>query len=109
MWRLCSGSKYAQMTPISRLTTGCSLLRSDSLLVRYSLAWAINRHRPLGGLVSAFCNRPLRDALPVLNEHLEAIDSPGVFLTGEVTGFALIRTAITQGTAVVDEVARRIG
>ncbi len=50
-----------------------------------------------------------RKDIPVLSDHLEVIDRPGVFLAGEVTGFSLIRTAISQGTAVADEIARRAG
>jgi thioredoxin reductase/Pyruvate/2-oxoacid:ferredoxin oxidoreductase delta subunit len=48
-----------------------------------------------------------RTDLPALADDLEAVGSPGVFLAGEVTGFALVRTAVTQGASVGREVARR--
>ena len=48
-----------------------------------------------------------RRDIPAISESLEAKGVPGLFLAGEVTGYALIRTAISHGTAVADEVARR--
>jgi len=48
-----------------------------------------------------------RRDIPAISPSLEARGSPGLFLAGEVTGYALIRTAITHGTSVADEVARR--
>jgi thioredoxin reductase len=50
-----------------------------------------------------------RDDIPVLTDQLEAHGVPGLFLAGEVTGYALIRTAIAHGAAVAAEVACRIG
>lgn len=49
-----------------------------------------------------------RRDIPALDPTLEAPGTPGLFLAGEVTGYALIRTAIAHGTAVADEVARRV-
>jgi len=48
-----------------------------------------------------------RQDLPALADDLQALGGPGVFLAGEVTGFALVRTAVTQGASVGREVARR--
>ncbi len=48
-----------------------------------------------------------RRDLPALDATFEAVGNPSVFLAGEVTGFALVRTAIGHGVAVADEVARR--
>jgi len=48
-----------------------------------------------------------RRDIPAISESLEVRGSPGLFLAGEVTGYALVRTAITHGTSVADEVARR--
>ena len=48
-----------------------------------------------------------RRDIPAITDGLEAKGSPGLFLAGEVSGFALIRTAISQGAVVADEVARR--
>ncbi len=49
-----------------------------------------------------------RDDLPALTESFEVIGSPGLFLAGEVTGYALVRTAITHGVSVAEEIARRV-
>ena len=49
-----------------------------------------------------------RKDIPALTSELEAPDMPGLFLGGEVTGHALIRTAIGHGEAIADEVARRV-
>ncbi len=49
-----------------------------------------------------------RRDIPSLTDSLEAVGSPGLFLAGEVTGFALIRTAISHGAAVAKEVALRM-
>jgi len=48
-----------------------------------------------------------RTDLPAIGDDLEAVGNPGVFLAGEVTGFALVRTAVRQGVSVGREVARR--
>ncbi len=49
-----------------------------------------------------------RRDIPVLTDALEAQGVSGLFLAGEVTGFSLIRTAITHGIAVAREVAGRV-
>jgi dihydropyrimidine dehydrogenase (NAD+) subunit PreT len=49
-----------------------------------------------------------RKDIPALTPEFEVPDLPGVFLGGEVTGHALIRTAIGHGEAIADEVARRV-
>ena len=49
-----------------------------------------------------------RRDIPALVDTFEAKNVAGLFLAGEVTGFALIRTAIMHGTAVADEVADRL-
>lgn len=49
-----------------------------------------------------------RKDIPALSEEFEVPDMPGLFLGGEVTGHALIRTAIGHGEAIADEVARRV-
>ncbi len=50
-----------------------------------------------------------RKDIPALTSQFEAVDSPGLFLAGEVTGHALIRTAVAHGEAVADAVAVRCG
>lgn len=41
---------------------------------------------------------------PVVDDHLESKDVPGVFLAGDLTGLPLIKNAINQGVRVVDRI-----
>lgn len=41
-----------------------------------------------------------REDIPILDENLQASGQPGLFVAGEISGFALIRTAVLQGTQV---------
>ncbi len=50
-----------------------------------------------------------RNDLPALEENLEAVNVSGLYVAGELTGFALVRTAVTHGTAVAEAVARQRG
>ena len=50
-----------------------------------------------------------RTDLPAVTEKFEAVGVPGLYLAGEVTGHALIRTAVAQGTTVADAIADRPG
>ncbi len=63
---------------------------------------------PVEGIALTLADLSNRRDLPALSERFEAPGVPGLFLAGEVTGYALIRTAITHGTTVVEEVARRL-
>lgn len=63
---------------------------------------------PVGAVALTFTDLESRRDLPVLNDSLESPQAAGLFLAGEVTGFALVRAAITQGSAVAAEVARRL-
>ncbi len=49
-----------------------------------------------------------RRDLPAIDERFEAIGVPGLFLAGEITGFALVRTAVQHGAIVAREVALRL-
>ncbi|MDF1839710.1 MAG: NAD(P)-binding domain-containing protein, partial [Planctomycetota bacterium] len=49
-----------------------------------------------------------RRDLPALEPDFEVIGAPGLFLAGEVTGLALVKTAVVQGSAVGKEAARRL-
>jgi thioredoxin reductase/NAD-dependent dihydropyrimidine dehydrogenase PreA subunit len=46
---------------------------------------------------------------PRIDEHLESLDIPGVFLAGDLTGLPLIKNAIGQGTRVMDRIADKFG
>ncbi|MCB9910693.1 MAG: NAD(P)-binding domain-containing protein [Planctomycetes bacterium] len=48
-----------------------------------------------------------RRDIPAIEDDFQVVDTPGLFLAGEVTGMALVRTAVSQGTAVGREVSRR--
>ncbi len=64
---------------------------------------------PTGAIAVELGDISRRKDIPVLTESLESVRTPGVFMAGEVTGYALIRTAVSQGTAVADAVAQRMG
>ncbi len=61
---------------------------------------------PVGAIALTLGDIRDRDDLPALNERQEAVGTPGVYLAGEVTGYALVRTAIQHGVAVAREVHR---
>ncbi len=62
---------------------------------------------PTAGIALTLGDLGDRKDLPALEEDLEAVNVPGLFVAGELSGFALVRTAVTHGTAVADAVARR--
>ncbi|MEY4773231.1 MAG: hypothetical protein RIT40_266, partial [Planctomycetota bacterium] len=63
---------------------------------------------PTGAIVVTLGDVSQRDDIPVVDERFESPRTRGLFLAGEVTGWSLVRTAVVQGTSVVDEVTRRI-
>jgi len=63
---------------------------------------------PTGGIALTLGDLSDRRDLPALTGEFEAVGTPGLFLAGEITGFALVRTAIAQGTAVANAAAARI-
>jgi len=66
------------------------------------------RECPVGAITVTLTNLEKRNDVPVLTEGFEAVGKPGLFLAGEVTALALIKTAVDQGRAVAGEVGRRI-
>lgn len=60
---------------------------------------------PTGGVVVRIGDLEERRDIPALDEHLESPQTPGLYLAGEVTGFALVKTAIEHGTSVAQRVA----
>jgi thioredoxin reductase/Pyruvate/2-oxoacid:ferredoxin oxidoreductase delta subunit len=68
---------------------------------------ACERECPTGAITVRLDGLAEREDVPVLDESLEAVGAPGLFLAGELTAHALIKTAIEHGTAVAREVARR--
>ena len=63
---------------------------------------------PVGAIALTLGDLSDRRDMPALSENLEAVGVPGLFVAGELSGFALVRTAITQGSAVADAVLRRV-
>lgn len=70
---------------------------------------ACERECPVGAITVTLQNLAERRDIPALNPELEAVGCTGLFLAGEVTAHALIKTAVDHGTAVAAEVARRKG
>ncbi len=68
---------------------------------------ACERECPVGAITVTLANLAERRDVPVLAPSLEAVGAPGLFLAGEVTAHALIKTAIEHGTQVAREVASR--
>ena len=62
---------------------------------------------PVGAIAVTLGDLEARKDIPALGPNFESPQVPGLFLAGEVTGFALVRTAIAHGSAVASEVARR--
>jgi dihydropyrimidine dehydrogenase (NAD+) subunit PreT len=63
---------------------------------------------PVGAIALTFGDLTERKDLPALTPDFEAVGKPGLYLAGEVTGFSLIRTAITHGVAVALAAAERV-
>ena len=63
---------------------------------------------PVGAIDLTLGDLQDRTDIPALTDQFEVTHTPGLFLAGEVTGYALIRTAISHGTAVADEVFKRL-
>jgi len=63
---------------------------------------------PVGGIALTLGDLSERKDIPVVGPGNESEGNPGLFLAGEVTGFALVRTALEHGREVAAEVARRI-
>jgi len=61
---------------------------------------------PTSGIAITLGDLSDRTDLPALDEEFQAVGVPGLYLAGEISGFALVRTAVSQGTAVADAVAR---
>lgn len=62
---------------------------------------------PTGGVVVRIGDLEERRDIPALTERLESTQTEGLYLAGEVTGFALVKTAIEHGRDVARHVAAR--
>lgn len=61
---------------------------------------------PVGAIAITLGDLSQRDDIPAVDGDLRVVGSPGLYLAGEVTGFALIRTAIAQGTTAARTAAK---
>lgn len=62
---------------------------------------------PVGAIAVRLGDLKDRKDIPVLQADLQAPAVPGLYLAGEVTGFALVRTAVQHGISVARGVASR--
>lgn len=62
---------------------------------------------PVGAIALTLGDLGDRRDIPVVGPNNESDNAPGLFLAGEITGFALVRTALEHGREVAAEVARR--
>jgi thioredoxin reductase len=86
------------------------LVHGQAMVVRGAHCQGISaceRECPVGAITVTIANLEERDDIPALTEGLESVGAPGLYLAGEVTAHALIKTAVDHGTAVAAEVARR--
>ncbi len=68
---------------------------------------ACERACPVGAIRVRLADLETRGDVPALSESLEALGTPGLYLAGEVTAHARIRTAVEHGFKVAREVAQR--
>lgn len=59
---------------------------------------------PTGAIALTLGDLKNRRDLPALNSDFSVVGVPGLFIAGELSGYALVRTAVAQGTAVADAV-----
>jgi len=87
------------------------LVHGQAMVVRGARCQGISaceRECPTGAIRVTLSDAAERDDVPALTDELEAVGAPGLFLAGEVTAHALIKTAVEHGVAVGAEVARRV-
>jgi len=62
---------------------------------------------PVGALTVGLGDVSMRTDIPILSDEGET-SVPGVFIAGELGGIGLIRNAVTQGTEIIETIARRL-
>lgn len=61
---------------------------------------------PVGALAVGLGDIGARDDIPQQDEHLQT-NLPGVYVAGELSGYALIRNAVAQGVKAVEHIANQ--
>ncbi|MCA9272290.1 MAG: NAD(P)-binding domain-containing protein [Phycisphaerales bacterium] len=61
---------------------------------------------PTGAIQVTLGDVSRRNDLPVIGDDLQAVGMPGLYLAGELTGFALVRTAVQHGVSVAESVSK---
>jgi len=87
------------------------LVHGQAVVVRGARCQGISaceRECPVGAIHVTLADLAEREDVPVLADDLEALGVPGLFLAGEVTAHALIKTAIDQGSAVAGSIGERL-
>lgn len=62
---------------------------------------------PTGAIALTLGDLSGRDDLPAITDEFEAVGVPGLYVAGELSGFSLVRTAVSHGNTVAESVARR--
>lgn len=62
---------------------------------------------PTGAIALTLGDLSGRDDLPAITEEFEAVGVPGLYVAGELSGFSLVRTAVSHGATVAESVAHR--
>ncbi len=63
---------------------------------------------PVEGIAIGLGNLKERDDIPLLSDRNET-SMPGIYIAGELSGLALIKNAIQQGTKVIDNIKTNLG
>ncbi len=64
-------------------------------------------HCPVGAIALTHADRRDRNDIPALLPTMEAYGVPGLYLAGEITGYALVRTAVDHGKRCAQAAAAR--